>query len=252
MSQYYYAHLKLFILAHAVKFHAVLMAEGSFLRGEKCETYWENELIRQYTPTMNKSVDGLFTPSPENNAYGKLLLAQIAVQCRDREWAGQATAYLTSEALGIPVKLLSPLDVVRWVEFNHRLAAKDHENDEAKEEDNLYEDNRYSATYVPRGGTRAWRLRGDAEGRDFCPEEVAVVLAEHKPAEAIDLSKPWRNEAYSHIAEINMYRLMHYAAIVHESAIAHKKAGPPFALDLAAPPPNMQMVSTVLDIKGST
>lgn len=104
MREYCYFHVKLFILAHAVKNHAILMAEGTFLSGTKCKTYWEDGLQRQFTPSMNLSINGVFIPIPEDDDYHMLLLAQIAVQYCSMEWARQATAFLAPKAV-FPIRL---------------------------------------------------------------------------------------------------------------------------------------------------
>lgn len=233
LSEYYYAHLKLFVLAYAVKHHAALVTEGHFLRSWKCESHWEQDFMKRYTPSMMALVapnDTSQNASPGGDDYAKLLLAQIAIQCRDGRWAGPVAVYLACEALRFPVKVLCPEDVLGYKELG--LSGRFIEGEEG-----LYDDSRYSATHLARGEPRSWCLRGAHEGDDFCPEEIAVVLTEFQPAKAIDIAYPW-SPNNNEVGDLKGRTSNHYAAIVHDFAFRDKRKspGPPFPLDVAAPP----------------
>lgn len=240
-SEYFYAHLKLFVLAHAVKNLATLSAEGSFLRDETFSTCWEPSLLKLYASSMgspepcgNYAADCL---TSNCNEYGKLLLAQIAYHCRDRRRAGKMVAYLACEALGMPVKLLAPQDVVTYAE-----ALKNGHGTEAS----LYVDNRSSGVYLPRGEKRVWCVHGASEDKDFSPVEIAVVMTEYKPEAAryiedidVDRDSGCRQDVGS--LNINPHETVHFAAILHHGALANRP-GPPFPIRVAAPSLNAARV----------
>lgn len=225
-SQYFHLHLKLFVLAMSANRRAELVADARLL----------NKMI-----TLGGSVSGDVNSAGaaprvlgNTSEYERMLLEAIGYHCGDLRHTGRLMACLTCEALSLTVKLLNPVDMIRY------LKVLSVEGGLETREPSQQVDNRHSAVCVPLASTRIrWCMADGSGGDDFRPDEIAMVMTKYNPSRKRPLGTPdsARNNPTVE-KDLHLTSLNHFATLVDV-----EWRGLPFPLDVAAPPLDPVLVS---------
>lgn len=228
-SDYFWLQTKLVVLAYAAEHFQELVGEGRHLH--ECQTYYDNDVLDKYKCL----VDGRHIFQLDD--YEMMLLKAIQALCPNAVWGGGLTAHLASEALGIRVKLLNPIDTMSRKKQD---AAGTLPRGTGKHGLGLgTDDQRLSRTFVPHSAQSEWCVRGVNGTEDTYREEVAMIFVEYGPgvleSELLEVSEVGKD---TEVAGLN-----HFASVMRKDG-----SSTPFPLYLCAPSMLPILVSDIVAV----
>lgn len=216
-SQDHWRQVKLVVLGWAAANADALVGEGGILH--KCSKYYSGKFHEKYI-FLNEQ--GKHCPDCDN--FKMMLLESVGSFCVDGTWGGDLTALLTAEALRIPVKFLTPVDM-KW---RREYDAADRKAPTGLGRRGLsMDDHRHSRVFVPQGARVKFRVPG-VDGKDgVVREEIVLAL--------FQLGTGVGESALADIPEVgagtDVEQLNHFSAITSKDG-----SSTPFPLYKVAPP----------------
>lgn len=230
----YWRQLKLVVLAWSSVNVGVLVGEGGLLF--RNGLHYDDDVHCRH---VYRGPDGKRDDDRDN--YASMLQEQVAKFCQDRKWGGDLAGILTTERLGVVLKMASPVDMRARKRADAGL-------DKAKNYSGRYgldhfEDQRYSLVKVPSGGRKEITVRGASGEPDIVVDEIAIALVGYSEARVGDGGL---SDIPVISADTPQPQLVHYAAIVSTDPDVHVRR--PLRMDIVGPSLWTKFVSGLFNV----